>query len=126
MFLSFESQDERSKYGGSCFIELQFCLLPTSATLKDILNNYESWRDDSIYVHGDSPIYTEYKDVFGNGIHQNMSEGGFDYCGITYYKAEQIDAIIKRAKKLKPEGYSILTDWLVKAKGYNGFYILGI
>ena len=126
MFLKFESQDERKKYGGTCFIEIQFCLLPASVTLKEILNSHEFWRDDSIYVYGDSPVYSEYKDVFGNGTHQNMSEGVFDYYGITYYKAEQIDGIINRAKKLKPEGYSILSDWLEKAKEYNGFYILGI
>ena len=125
MFLKFQSQDERKEYG-SYFIELQFCLQQSSATLKEVLNNHEFWRDDSIYVYGDSPFYSEYKDVFGNGFHQNMSEGVFDYYGITYYKADQIDEIISRARQLTPEGYGILCDWLEKAKEYNGFYILGM
>ena len=126
MFLKFESQDERQKYGGTCFIEIQFCTLPAFTPLKIILNKHEFWRDDSLYVYGDSPIYSEYKNVFGNGIHRSMSEGLFDYYGITYYKAEQIDDIMSRACKLKPEGYRVLTDWLEEAKKYNGFYILGI
>ena len=126
MFLRFDSQDERKRYGGTCFIEIQFCTLPEAIPLKTILSDHEYWRDDSLYVHGDSPIYSEYKDIFGEGIYYNMEKGLFDYYGITYYKAEQIDDIIARANVLKPEGYSILSDWLEEAKEYNGFYILGI
>ena len=126
MFLKFKSQDERSKYGGTCFIELQFCLLPSSSTLEDIMEKHVFWRDDSLYIHGDSPIYSEYKDIFGAGTHYNLTEGLFDYYGITYYKNEQIDAIIDRACRIKPKGYELLTEWLEEAKKHNGFYILGL
>ena len=126
MFLRFASQDDRKKYGGSCFIEMQFCFLPASASSKRILNSHDYWRDDSLYIHGDSPFYTEYKDVFGKGLYHNMSEGSFDPYGITYYKADLIDGIIRRALELKPEEHELLIEWLEEAKKYNGFYILGI
>ena len=107
-------------------MELQFCFLPASASSKTILNGHEYWRDDSLYVHGDSPFYSAYKDVFGNGLHPNMTEGSFDTHGITYYRADQIDGIVQRILELKPEDYGLLIDWLEEAKKYNGFYILGI
>ncbi|MBP5384511.1 MAG: hypothetical protein J6Y57_06010 [Lachnospiraceae bacterium] len=126
MFLKFASQDERKEYGGTCFIELQFCNLPESTPAEKILDHDELWRNDSLYVYGDSPLYAEYKNIFGKGIYSNMSEGLFDYYGITYYKPELIDGIVDRAQEYKPDGYEILIDWLKDAKQYNGFYILGM
>ena len=126
MILRFTSQDDRRKYGGSCFIEIQFCFLPAGTSSKTILNDHAYWRDDSLYVHGDSPFYSEYKDVFGNGVHPNMSEGLFDPAGITYYRADQIDGIVSRALQSKPEDYELLVVWLEEAKKYNGFYVLGV
>ena len=81
MFLKFESQDERREYGGSCFVEFQFCM---------------------------------------------MTEGYFDYYGVTYYTPDKIEPIIGRLLSAKPEGYDVLNMWLEEAKKYNGFYILGI
>ena len=126
MFLRFDSKEDRKKYGGSCFTEIQFCFLPDDTPLKKILNGNEDWRLDSLYVHGDSPFYSNYKDIFGNGIHRNMMEGFFDDHGITYYKADQIDDIVRRSLEQKPEGYELLSEWLEEAKNYNGFYICGI
>ncbi len=34
LFLSFASQEERRRCGGSAFIELQYCTLPRSSKLK--------------------------------------------------------------------------------------------
>ena len=126
MFLKFTSQDERKEYGGTCFIELQFCNLPEGTPIETILDHNKFWCNDSLYVHGDSPLYAEYKNIFGKGIYSNMSEGLFDYYGITYYKPELIDGIVDRAQEYKPDGYEILIDWLKDAKQYNGFYILGM
>lgn len=51
MFLKFQSQDQRRKYGGSCFIELQFCKLPSATKLDRIFNGYDHWQNESLYVY---------------------------------------------------------------------------
>ena len=126
MFLQFQSQEERRQYGGSCFIELQLCKSSPDQSLENILKQSSNWKDDSLYVHGDKPLYSVYGPIFGNGVHPNMKEGYLDTWGITYYKPSVIDEIIERAIQSKPEGYEILVTWLNEAKEYNGFYILGI
>ena len=126
MFKKFQSQEERRKYGGSCFIELQFCTLPESECLEVILDHYDNWKNDSLYVHGDEPLYTVYGQIFGNGLHPNMTESYFDTWGITYYKPSLIEEIIERALQSKPVGYELLVDWLNEAKNYNGFDIRGV
>ena len=126
MFLKFKSQDERKQYGGSCFIEISFCKLPKGAKEDTILSDIHYWREDSLYVSGGASFNEVYKDIFGIGLVDEGKEDLFDFYGVTYYKPEKIDDIIKRAIEVKPEGYEILTDWLKKAKSYNGFYILGM
>lgn len=126
MFLQFQSQEERRRYGGSCFIELQFCRAAEETPVGEIMQHFSNWMDDSLYVHGDSPLYTVYGAVFGNGLHPNMTESDLDMWGVTYYRREQIDGIIARAEQRKPEGYETLTAWLREAKQYNGFFILGV
>ena len=125
MFMKFNSQKERSQYGGSCFIELQFCRFPAGTDIKTIMSDYTFWLDDSLYVHGDDPFYSAYGQIFGKGIHPNMTESYPDPWGITYYRPDQIDEIIERAEKKKPLGYKILTEWLEEAKNYNGIIIHG-
>ena len=44
MFLRFDSQEDRRKYGGSCFIELQFCKLPFGTRINRIINEYNHWH----------------------------------------------------------------------------------
>ncbi|NLT08510.1 MAG: hypothetical protein GXY08_03305 [Ruminococcus sp.] len=126
MFLKFQSQEERRQYGGSCFFELQFCRSLREQSMEIILKQIRNWEDDSLYVHGDKPLYSVYGPIFGNGVHPNMTEGYLDPWGITYYKPDMIDGIIVRALQSKPEGYKMLIEWLNKAKEYNGFYILGV
>ncbi len=75
MFLKFESQDERREYGGSCFVEFQFCMMPEGTQQNRIFHSIDHWRDDSLYVHGDSPLFSTYKEILGTGIHPNMTEG---------------------------------------------------
>lgn len=126
VFLKFESQDERREYGGSCFVEFQFCMMPEGTQQNRIFHSIDHWRDDSLYVHGDSPLFSTYKEILETGIHPNMTEGYFDYYGVTYYAPDKIEPIIGRLLSAKPEGYDVLNKWLEEAKQYNGFYILGI
>ena len=128
MFLKFESQEKRKKYGGSCFIEIQFCKLPSGTNINRIINGYDHWQNDSLYVYDDKQgeFYDKYKDIIGSGIHHNMSEGYFDTWGVTYYGPEKIEDIESRLKEDKPEGYELLLSWFEEAKQYNGFYILGV
>lgn len=128
MFLKFESQEDRRKYGGSCFIELQFCKLPSNTNIARIIKVFEHWRNDSLYIYDDkqSSFWQEYKDIIGFGIHPNMSEGYFDTWGVTYYSPDKIEAIELRLMEHKPEEYEILLSWLEEAKQYNGFYIQGV
>jgi len=126
MFLQFQSQEERRKYGGSCFIELQFCRAAEDAPVSELFRHYDHWQNDSLYVQGDSPLYTVYGEVFGNGLHPNMTESPLDMWGVTYYRRDQIDGIIARAEQRRPEGFEMLTAWLLEAKQYTGFYIFGV
>ena len=130
LFMTFDNQDERRECGGSCYIELCFCKLSKDAETKDILDLDENifWQNDSLYIHGDyqNQFYNEYKEIFGLGINAGMKESLFDTWGLTYFNPEKIPGIIERANENKPEGYEDLTEWLEKAREYNGFYILGV
>ncbi len=126
MFLKFQSQDDRRKYGGSCFIELQFCKVAVSEVMEDIFKHYDNWQNDSLYVHGDSQFYTIYSSILGHGVYPNLKEGYFDPWGITYFKSCLIEEIIERAIQSKPVGYEVLVEWLNEAKKYNGFFVLGL
>ncbi len=128
MFLKFQSQDQRRKYGGSCFIELQFCKLPSGTKIDRIINGYDHWQNESLYVYDNEQgaFYQKYKDIIGFGIHHNMSEGYFDTWGVTYFGPDKIEDIESRLKEHKPEEYEILLSWFEEAKQYNGFYILGV
>ena len=128
MFLRFDSQEDRRKYGGSCFIELQFCKLPFGTRINRIINEYNHWQNDSLYVYDveQESFYLIYKDIIGFGIHPNMSEGYFDTWGVTYYGPNRIGDIKERLKVHKPEEYEVLIDWLEEAEKYNGFYVFGV
>ena len=53
LFHTFKSQEERRKFGGSAFIEIQFCNMPFQATMKELVavNSIQDWKDDSLYVY---------------------------------------------------------------------------
>ena len=53
LFHSFNTQDERRAFGGSDFLELQFCEHKSGTSIKRIVNKIENWRNDSLYVSGD-------------------------------------------------------------------------
>lgn len=128
LFHLFNNQDERRAFGGSDFLELQFCCLKRGTRIKSIVNKIENWRNDSLYISGDDmdTFYKCYKDVFKNGTYNNLKSGEIDLCGINYYSPKQVDEMIKVIEETKPTDYKTVLDWLVKAKEFNGVYILGV
>ncbi len=129
MFRSFASQAERRNFGGSDFIEIQFCRMPqgTEPEIITATDSIHNWQDDSLYVPGDDAeiFLKEYAPIFLCGIYNNLKSGPIDPCGINYYPPGLIDAMITKLWNTKPEDYEVLTEWLNTAKKYNGFYILG-
>lgn len=130
LFHIFNSQEERRKYGGSAFIEIQFCKLQTKATIEKLvaIESIDRWQNDSLYIYidDDDIFYREYSNIFDCGTYNNLKQGKVDIYGINYYAPFLTDAIIEKIRKDKPKDYEVLTEWLDKSKMYNGFYILGI
>ncbi len=128
LFLCFNSQKERRKYGGSKFIELQFCKLPVETEIKDIVavDNINHWQNESLYICDANVFYREYSRIFNCGIYNNLKSGVIDIYGINYYAPSLLDSVIEKLHKEKPLDYEYLINWLNIAKKYNGFYILGI
>lgn len=126
LFHIFNSQRERREYGGSCFIELQFCSLPKGTPIETLVNSDVHWQDDSLYVDDENKFYKEYSSIFDCGVYNNLSSGTVDVYGLNYYSPEKTDIIIDKLGREKPCDYQMLLDWLEKSKEYNGFYILGI
>ena len=130
LFHSFNNQDERRAFGGSDFLELQFCKLKKGTNIKSIVStrNIIDWCNDSLYIYGDDidVFYKYYKDVFKNGVYNNLKSGDIDFFGINYYSTDQVNEMIKIIEEKKPEEYTVLLLWLNKAKEFNGVYILGV
>ena len=128
LFHVFSSQEERRIFGGSAFIEVQFCKMPYKTKTKKIVavNSIKNWQNDSLYINDEDTFYQEYSNIFTCGIYNNLKSGIVDIFGINYYEPSLVDSIITKLHKNKPIDYMILVEWLTKAKEYNGFYILGI
>lgn len=128
LFLTFHSQEERREYGGSAFIEMQFCKLPAGIGIKDIVavGNINDWQNDSLYIYDDNIFYQEYSHIFDCGIYNNLQSGIVDVYGINYYAPELTDSILEKLRKEKPMDYKVLSGWIEETKTYNGFYILGL
>lgn len=128
MFHSFKNQDERRKFGGSAFIELQYCTLRSGTTLKKIVKSPKYWLDSSLYIYVDDiqSFCLNYGEIFFGGTYQNLQSGGVDVYGINYYSPTQLKDIIMKIEEQKPLEYAIILEWLKNAENFNGFYILGI
>ena len=130
MFHSFKSKEERRKFGGSAFIEIQYCKLKQSTSIKKIvsLHALNDWQDDSLYVYVDDidKFYSRYKEIFNDGIYNNLKRGEVDIFGINYYSPQQVIEIIDKIEKQKPLDYAVILEWLKQGINYNGIYILGI
>lgn len=130
LFHSFASQEERKKFGGSYFVELQYCRLAQGTEIEKIvsISAIEHWKNDSLYIYGDddNAFVSYYGEIFTDGIYNNRKSGMVDICGINYYAQKHINPIIATIKEMRPLDYQILLNWLEKVKEYNGFYILGL
>lgn len=128
LFHIFDSQEQRREFGGSAFIEIQFCKLPHSAEIEDVVavRNINHWQNDSLYINDESTFYSQYSNIFDCGTYNDLKKGVIDIYGINYYAPAQIHSIIDKIQETKPMDYETLLGWLGNAEKYNGFYILGI
>ncbi len=128
LFHTFNSQEERRNFGGSAFIEMQFCKLPPGTEIGKTVcvDSIVNWQDDSLYIKDENLFYKEYSQIFNCGIYNNLKRSMVDVYGINYYSPDLTDSIIEKICEIKPVDYERLIEWLNKAKKYNGFYILGI
>ena len=130
LFHSFHSQAERREFGGSDFIEIQYCRLPEGTSIREILSvdAIEGWKPDSLYICGDDMdlFYQNYGDIITGGVYNNGDRGPMDLWGINFYSREQANEIMQRLAKEKPPGHQILCRWLQAGEQYIGFYLLGV
>lgn len=130
MFHRFNSQEEREKYGGTSYIEIQYCELEPSFKINKIVSvkNIKHWNDKSLYIYLDdiARFIDLYKEIFDNGVYNNLTEGYIDEYGINYYSKDKVKIIINKLQVIKPEDFEILLSWLEDGERYNGVYILGI
>ena len=128
LFHFFNSQEERREYGGSGFIEMQFCRLPYDSSTSTIVSvdSIKFWKLDSLYIDDENEFYQEYSHIFDCGIYNNQNTGVVDVYGINYYPPALIAPIISKILQHTPKEYKLLVGWLEKAMQYNGFYILGL
>jgi len=130
LFHTFYSQEERRKFGGSYFIEFQYCKLEQNSEIKRIVSVdvIEHWKNDSLYIYGDdeNEFFSHYGKIFIGGIYNNEKSGIVDLCGINYYSRKQTKLIIDKVKKEKALDYQILLNWLENVNQYIGFYVLGL
>lgn len=130
MFHIFNDIEERRKFGGSTFIEIQYCRLSADTKLKKIVavNSIQHWKDDSLYIHvNDIDCFIDnYGTIFNMVTYNNQKTGIVDIFGINYYTVNDIKKLIDIIKEKKPIEFQILVNWLENATQYNGVYLLGI
>lgn len=130
LFHIFNSQKERREFGGSDFIEMQYCKLEQGSEIEKIVSvdAIKHWKNDSLYIFGDdlNMFYSHYGKIITGGIYNNRDSGPIDIYGINFYSRKQLALIIERVKKEKPLDYQALLNWLETGTQYIGFYILGI
>lgn len=130
LFHSFGSQCERRAFGGSDFIEIQYCRLKPHTTIEEIVSTdrIEFWEDNSLYIYGDdwNVFWDAYSEIITGGTYANLESGYLDWCGINYFTSEQSASILKRIQEEKPPEYETLLRWLEAGTQYNGFYVLGL
>ena len=128
IFHSFTNQDERRKFGGSAFIELQYCKQKIGTKLIKIIKSYRNWANDSLYIYVDDIelFCSNYEEIFYGGTYDNLDNGRIDFCGFNYYLPEQLKNIILKVEEQKPLDYEVILQWLKKGENFNGFYLLGI
>lgn len=127
LFLKFRNDEERRNYGGSYFMEIQYCRLPigtSDAKLTD--GDIPCWDYTSLYVHEISEFFEQYADILDKGLYNNLTEGDLDVYGINYYNPEKTGIITEKIRQRKPADYEIFLEWLESDMNRNGFYVLGV
>ncbi|MBE6731351.1 MAG: hypothetical protein E7564_06660 [Ruminococcaceae bacterium] len=128
LFYKFNNQRERRSFGGSFFIEIQYCTLPESTDIKVItsVESIKNWQNNSLYVNDENKFFEEYCSILNKGYYNNLKQGIIDIYGINYYTKTETENIKKKLKENKPEDSEALLNWLEDAEKFNGFYVLGI
>ena len=126
-FHTFDSQEERRNFGGSCFVEIQNCKLPAGSNIDTVVDtDIEHWELTSLYCADENRFCEIYADIFGDGIYNNKESGPVDIYGLNYFPQDRVEAILARLTEEKPEGYAELLFWLCNHKPENGIYVLGV
>lgn len=128
LFHTFRSQEERRAYGGSAFIEIQFCRLPAGTALKKIVavGSIQNWKDDSLYVDDEVRFFNEYSPILDCGTYNNLKNGVVDIFGINYYTPAETERIMKKLTNARPADHEVFLKWLKHTSPHHGFYILGV
>lgn len=130
IFHSFANQEERQNFGGTAFMELQYCTLRPETEIKKIVGvgAHGNWMDSSLYIYLDDIecFCLNYGDIFYGGTYNNLHQGRLDINGINYYTPAQAKEILLKIEGEKPLDYEVISEWLKNGKQYNGFYVLGV
>ena len=129
IFHSFTSQEERKAFGGSAFLELQYCKLETAKLAKILsLRALPYWQNDGLYIHLDDmqTFFSNYAGIFGDAVLSKRTTGCMDLHGINYYPPAQLKDCISKIEAQKPLDYEPVLEWLKIGERFNGFYLLGI
>lgn len=129
LFHTFSTQEERRHFGGSDFVELQYCRLERGTSLRKLTSAFRThWEDDSLYVPGQcmDEFLAAYSDVLGEAVYSNKKSGPVYPFGPNYYPPERVTAMLDRLRERNSEDDRTLAKWLQKATECNGFYVLGL
>ena len=110
LFHSFRSQAERREFGGSDFIEFQYCRLPEGASIREIVSvdAIKGWKPDSLYICGGDMylFYQDYRGIITDGIYNNGDRGPMDLWGSTSIPGSKPMKSMQRLTEEKPPGAS--------------------
>lgn len=129
LFHTFSTQEERRRFGGSDFIELQYCRLERGTSFRKLTSACRThWEDDSLYVPAQrmDELLAAYSDVLGEALYPNKKSGPVYPFGPNYYPPERVPAMLCRLRERNSEDDRTLAKWLQKAAEHNGFYVLGV
>ncbi len=130
MSILFKEFNEMKKYNSTAFVEIQYCKLSDSKSMKKkvAVRNMEYRLLDSLYIYISDmeKFFDEYGEIFINVTYNNLKTGYIDPYGINYYQKNQINDFINHMLESKPTDYKIMIEWLKEALQFNGFYILGL
>jgi len=104
MFHTFSNIEERREFGGTAFIEIQYCRLSADTKLKKIVavKSIQNWMDDSLYIYVDDidSFISNYGRIFNMGTYSNMQTGIVDVYGINYYSVKDLKYIVDKITKV--------------------------